>query len=747
MRRGASDPHSAAVGILRPEAGARAIRLAEALAPGARAEILETTPADPSDATTLTAPVRVAGGSVVAVIRLSGLAHPTPELAERLQDVADFLAGEREQSRSREAEQAADAAWATLAAVIEAAPLSMALTDREQRVLAVSPVLIESLGWEGRDVVGQTLYELSPLIFERWRNSYTAVLDGEQRPSRRFPMRDRHGQPAWYEGHARAWKRADGTSGGLIIAWHDITSMVEALDRTGRSEDRLKLAMEISDMHVWEMDYRREELIKVGAEDTFFDGPVTFEMLAEDIYGNVDERDLARVREAWRRHFREGVPYYPEYRLKRKDGKEVWTACTLKLINDAKGRPLRLIGAMQNITARKQAEQQLLQAKEEAEAANQAKSTFLATMSHEIRTPLNGVLGMAQAMAADDLAPSQRMRLDVIRQSGEALLAILNDVLDLSKIEAGKLELEQAEFDIADLARGAHAAFEAVARSKGLSFSLQIDSAADGIYRGDPVRVRQILFNLVSNALKFTETGGVAVRVARNRRGLRLTVSDSGIGISPDRVGKLFQKFEQADTSTTRRFGGTGLGLSICRELTELMGGSISVESRPGQGAEFQVTLPLKRVRDARSVEPTAVEPGVAVDGPALRILAAEDNPVNQLVLSTLLSQAGVQPRIVDTGRQAVEAWEADDWDVILMDVQMPEMDGPEATMAIRRREAETGRPRTPILALTANAMSHQEAEYLACGMDAVIAKPIQVERLFEALRQALETPAERQPT
>ncbi|MDX9998454.1 MAG: ATP-binding protein [Phenylobacterium sp.] len=723
-----------------PEATARALRLAEALAPGARAELLASDPPAPTGDASLAAPVRRADGSVVAILRLTELpSPPDPSLAERLQDVADLLASAFGRVGAVAAEPSADTARATMAAVIEAAPLSMALTDRDLRVLAVSPTLIESLGWHDREVVGESLFDLSPAVFERWRDTYRAVLGGEERASRRFPMRDLQGRPAWYEGHVRTWKRADGEAGGLIIAWHDITGMMEALERTARSEDRLKLAMEISEMHVWEMDYRRKELIKVGAEDTFFDAPVTFEMLAEDIYGNVDERDLMMVREAWRRHFREGAPYHPEYRLKRKDGQEVWTACTLKLINDDQGRPLRLIGAMQNITARKRAEKQLLQAKDEAEAANQAKSTFLATMSHEIRTPLNGVLGMAQAMAADTLAPDQRARLDVIRQSGESLLAILNDVLDLSKIEAGKLELEEVDFDLGGMVRDVLAAFEAVARGRGLPLALEVEPAAEGLYRGDPVRVRQILSNLVSNALKFTEEGSVAVRMDGGGQGVRLTVRDTGIGMPPDRLGRLFQKFEQAEASTTRRFGGTGLGLSICRELTELMGGAIKVDSQPGAGTEFQVFLPLPRLGEAPSeAAPTAPQAAPA-DGPPLRILAAEDNPVNQLVLTTLLEQAGLSPRVVDSGRKAVEAWETGDWDVILMDVQMPDMDGPEATRAIRAREAETRRPRTPILALTANAMSHQEAEYLASGMDAVIAKPIQVERLFEALRQALE--------
>src|SRR5215469_654336 len=231
-----------------------------------------------------------------------------------------------------------------------------------------------------------------------------------------------------------------------------------------------------------------------------------------------------------------------------------------------------------------------------AEAANEAKSAFLATMSHEIRTPLNGVLGMTQAMAADGLSPVQKERLEVIRQSGEALLAILNDVLDLSKIEAGRFELESVEFDLADLMKGAHSAFTAIANRKGLSFDLTIEAAARGVYLGDPTRVRQVLYNLISNALKFTEHGEVRVTAAvADRAALVLTVADTGVGIAEERLAGLFEKFTQADASTTRRYGGTGLGLAICRELVQLMGGAIRAESEPGQGSRFTVSLPIAK--------------------------------------------------------------------------------------------------------------------------------------------------------
>jgi hypothetical protein len=303
-------------------------------------------------------------------------------------------------------------------------------------------------------------------------------------------------------------------------------------------------------------------------------------------------------------------------------------------------------------------------------------------MSHEIRTPLNGVLGMAQAMAADpDMTGTQRERLEVIRQSGESLLAILNDVLDLSKIEAGKLALEQTQFEVGALAKTVHATFQAIAEAKGVDFELTVDRAAQGLYEGDQVRVRQILWNLVSNALKFTEQGGVKVRIGRDKRALSLTVFDSGIGMTPKQLSGLFQKFEQADASTTRRFGGTGLGLAICRELTELMGGHDHRHQRADMGSTFTVQLPLKKLSASAAKPKAAPKPKPAQARPAderpIRVLAAEDNAMNQIVLRTLLEQVGLEPVIVSDGREAVEAWEREPWDLILMDVQMPVMDGP----------------------------------------------------------------------
>ena len=381
----------------------------------------------------------------------------------------------------------------------------------------------------------------------------------------------------------------------------------------------------------------------------------------------------------------------------------------------------------------------LRDAKKDAEAANEAKSAFLATMSHEIRTPLNGVLGMTQAMAQDDLSPVQGERLGVIRQSGECLLAILNDILDLSKIEAGKLELEETDFDLEALLLGARSTFTALANKKGLSFDLTVAPEALGAWRGDPTRVRQILYNLISNALKFTEQGEVRVAAICKDEALTLIVTDTGIGIPDDCLKGLFDKFVQADASTTSRYGGTGLGLAITRQLAELMGGGIVVTSEEGRGTVFTVHLNLPRgeavttAGEASGSLPLSAEKG-------LKVLAAEDNAVNQLVLKTLLHQLGVDLTVVDDGIEAVEAWRREPWDLILMDVQMPRMDGPGAARAIRAGEASSGRARTPIIALTANVMTHQVAEYLGAGMDRCVAKPLQIGALVEAMTAVTAT-------
>jgi signal transduction histidine kinase/CheY-like chemotaxis protein len=387
---------------------------------------------------------------------------------------------------------------------------------------------------------------------------------------------------------------------------------------------------------------------------------------------------------------------------------------------------------------------ELVKARDEANAANVLKSHFLANMSHEIRTPLNGVLAMAEVMAMDELKPAQQERLSVIRESGGLLLAVLNDVLDLSKIEAGRLDLAAENFDLAALAVSLRDSFAGEARDKGLAFEVAVAAEAQGVWRGDVDRLRQILGNLISNALKFTPAGAVAVRFAsaEDGSGLRIDVADTGIGISAEMQPRLFDKFVQADSSMTRQFGGSGLGLAICRELATLMGGGIAVQSREGQGSTFTVVLSMPR-GDAESTLAGATVAGT-VAPPATtprtrpRVLAADDNPTNQKVITAVLAPLGAEVELVSDGAACVEAWKRGGHDIILMDIHMPIMDGVEAARTIRELERAEGRARTPIVAVTANALAHQVEGYLAAGMDGHVAKPIEVTKLYAAIEAAM---------
>ncbi len=695
------------------------------------------------------APVRLADGATIGVLTVMGPA-PRPydkALAARLQDLADGVADECERARAAESaaqhERELRKARKVMSAYVASVPIESVMTDKDLRVLTATPRWFEAIGVSEADAVGRTLHEIAPKAFAFFKGQFERCLAGEVVREPRAPVVSPDGKPKWMNLEMTPWLGEDGEIAGVVSAAHEVTETVNAMRSLERTQQRLQLATEMANLQVYDVDYRRRTITTAGK--TLFplaeaeDKAVVEAVFAGETGRFIDPRDRERVAEAARRFYK-GAPYDIEYRVLRDSGEEFWIAEMMQAMRGDDGKIGRVIGAMQDVTARKQAERALIEARDEAEAATRAKSAFLATMSHEIRTPLNGVLGMAQAMAAGPLAPAQRERLDVIRQSGETLLTVLNDVLDLSKIEAGRLELEAAEFDIGEVAAGAHAAFADIAAQKGLAFDLTVTRAAAGLYLGDATRVRQVLNNLLSNALKFTEAGRVAVRVGRRRGALTLTVADTGIGMSAPEQASLFQKFAQADASTTRRFGGTGLGLAICRELAELMGGGIEAASAEGEGSTFVVTLPLPRSeRPARKAaarrRSAQAQPPERV---SLRLLAAEDNPVNQLVLKALLAQIGVTPVMVGDGVDAVAAWESGEWDVILMDVQMPRMDGPTATRFIRERELAQRRRRTPIVALTANAMTHQVGEYLAAGMDAFVAKPIEIERLFAVLEAAV---------
>jgi PAS domain S-box-containing protein len=404
----------------------------------------------------------------------------------------------------------------------------------------------------------------------------------------------------------------------------------------------------------------------------------------------------------------------------------------------------RIYGVTRDVTERVAAERVLVQAKAAAEAANRAKSEFLANISHEIRTPLNGVIGIVDALARTPLSADQTEMLGLIRDSGATLERLVSDFLDVAKIEAGQLRLEPRPFDLDQALRPTIEVMRRRADDKGLTFHVEGADTARGSYLGDGTRLGQVVGNLLSNAIKFTENGGVTLRVAAEPAGgeahrLSLQIEDTGIGFDADHAAGLFGRFHQADASISRRFGGTGLGLSICRSLVDMMDGEISAVSTPGVGSCFVVSLPLPRagLTEGPAVRHTQAAPVVRDDAP-LRVLLVEDHPVNQRVAQLILATQGAETTTVGDGIEALDAFKAGTFDVVLMDMQMPRMDGLAATRAIRALEAESGVARTPIIMLSANALTAHREQTLEAGADLHVSKPITAADLLAGIQAAV---------
>ncbi|HEU5080855.1 MAG TPA: ATP-binding protein [Opitutaceae bacterium] len=431
-------------------------------------------------------------------------------------------------------------------------------------------------------------------------------------------------------------------------------------------------------------------------------------------------------------------PWRHEYRMRGPQGEERWVFGNSIPEREPDGSVL-WHGFVTDITERKRMERSLAQARDEALAASRLKSEFLANMSHEIRTPMNGIMGMATLLIDTDLQPEQRRMSDVILRSSQSLLGIIDDILDFSKVEAGKLRIASANFDLRQVVEEVISLTGQKAFAKQLVLRSSISSEVAPYVRGDKGRLKQVLLNLVGNAVKFTDVGEVNVMVSarsatRGGSAFRVIVSDTGVGITPEIQKKLFQPFTQGDATDARRYGGTGLGLAICRQLVELMGGTIGLESRPGAGSTFWFDLELPKSSAPLAAEvdgyPKATAHAVSK---SLRILVAEDNPANQLLAKLLLEKEGHSATIVPDGEQAVQELTRGKYDLVLMDCQMPGVDGYEATRRIR---SSTTHSNIPIIALTAHARPEDRARCLAVGMNDHITKPIDVETLRSALEK-----------
>jgi PAS domain S-box-containing protein len=436
--------------------------------------------------------------------------------------------------------------------------------------------------------------------------------------------------------------------------------------------------------------------------------------------------------------FKLGHGVSEEFLQYRREGTSSWITLNLTPIHNDQGIVTRWIGIGSDITKRKEAEQALKSAKEAAETASQLKGEFLANISHEIRTPMNAIIGMTDLTLATALDADQREYLSTVKQSAESLLDLLNDVLDLSKIEAGRLDIQQAPMDLHAVIQDTLKPLAFIATQKGLQFDVSISTEVPCLIVGDALRLRQVLVNLVGNAIKFTSRGHVEVTVqkqwqADGEAGLEFTIADTGIGIPPDKLSRIFEAFSQADSTITREFGGTGLGLAITSELLSLMKGRVWVQSEPGRGSQFHFTLrcrlpgPLETQtfnRQKNLADSTDTPDPFAAEQRPLKILVADDHPANRRLMASILEKRGHRLSFATNGHEVLKHFRAEGFDIVLMDVQMPDMDGYQATAAIREIETET-HSHVPIIAVTAHGMQGSREVCLASGMDAYLSKPV----------------------
>ncbi len=601
------------------------------------------------------------------------------------------------------------------------------VTDRSGRILSVNPMAQQLVG-RTRDVMGQSFQELMDCRLPDLNGAGGSP----------FQQMMRTGEVTMVSSHQ--WTRADGSRLELSTTFWPRVQLAERVGAVIVTRD-LTAAMEV------QRDVQRVARL---AEDS--PNPIVeFDGAGGMLYANTAMVELLTACGALERGIEAMLPLNLEAILKECLRTR---SATCRIEHAIADRVLAWsffpLGELDQIRAYGldvTADVALRRAKEVAEESARAKGIFLATMSHELRTPMNGVLGCTQLLQDTTLTDAQRQLLQTMHRSAEALLALVNDILDFSKIEAGKMSLETADVHLRSLVEDVVTLVSELAKKKALELTVDVAPDVPESLRGDPVRLRQILFNLVGNAIKFTERGRVAVSVTLQPSPAHLpdsillgwSIADTGIGMTGEQQARLFQAYSQAETSTARKFGGTGLGLMICRQLVELMGGEIAVESRAGQGTTFRYTtlvLPAIQREQAESAVTGVSKPEARASGPK-RILVADDNEINQVVACKFLQKLGFEVEVARNGPEAVEAASRTPYDAILMDCEMPEMDGYDATRAIRQRE--TGQDRhIPVIALTGHASAEDERVCVDAGMDAVLTKPVTLPALRGILDRIL---------
>ncbi|MFZ0268230.1 PAS domain S-box protein [Caulobacter sp.] len=608
--------------------------------------------------------------------------------------------------------------------LVEEAPFAVALYDRDLRLQVVSPRFLETFQATEAGVIGRTLQDLTSGTRKRFVRAVQRALAGETLVRREDQLRDGLGRRRTLRWEARPWRDAQGEIVGVITYMDDVTALSEARREARANARRLRVALGAAQAGVYEIDHAGKGFWGSPEFHRILGRRVTYEDVRSAVWPMIHPDDVTAVYEAaaeWRRHQDDGLSSRGrsfDARVVTPEGDERWIRIFHEVRQDASGRVRKAFGLVLDIDDKKRAELALVEAERAAQAANDAKAQFLANMSHEIRTPMNGVLGVMHLLKRANLPGEADHLLGEALACGRMLSTLLDDVIDFSRIEAGRLDVTHEAVDPSELAASVARLLRAQAEHKGLE--LRVDAPDVGLILTDPSRLRQALFNLVGNAVKFTLAGSVTLRVRRldgDAPRIAFEVIDTGVGIAAEAQARLFERFQQADASTTRRFGGSGLGLAITRRLAQMMGGEVDFTSREGLGSTFLLTIA------APPAESRKVEAEMA-DGllQGLKVLVVEDNATNRLVARRILEQLGAKVETAEDGLDGVTT-AARGFDLILMDVQMPGIDGLEAARRIRNLPGPAAR--TPIIALTANVLSHQRAAYLAAGMDGVAAKPI----------------------
>ena len=619
--------------------------------------------------------------------------------------------------------------------LIEDAPFAVAVFDQDLRYAMVSPRWIQMFKLEGRDYMGRRLDELAPGLYDAFVAAQQQALEGVASQNHDEQITDTLGNVHALRWDIRPWRDASGSIAGVAIYVDDVTPIVRARAEAEGLAQRLNLALDAANAAVIEVDFVTQTVWTSQQFDALIGRSMTFVEAIGQVWPFIHPDDTAQITAAVANWLAGGGFHPVEARVIRADGEERWFRFCIDFETGDDGGWRRQVCLALDIDEGKRQELALIQAEDAAKVAVEAKSRFIANMSHEIRTPMNGVMGVLHLLKNEGVSAEGQMLLGEALECGRMLQALLDDVVDFSKVEAGRLDLAEEEVDPGALLTSVVSLLRLQAEAKGLTLSVSADALPRRILC-DPVRLRQCLFNLLGNAVKFTEQGGVTVsamvcgEVADQR--LRFEIQDTGIGISEDSLAKLFERFQQADASTTRRFGGSGLGLAITRKLAEMMGGDVGVISTPGEGSTFWLEI---RAADAplRASEEAA---DAAVFPDDLRVLLVEDNPTNRMIATKLLEGFGARVETANDGEQGVSAAARGEYDLILMDIQMPGMDGLDATRCIRGFAGPAGQVR--IIALTADMLRHQLDAYAAAGMNGVVGKPISPAGLLSEISRVM---------